>query len=103
MAKPPERALAATVREHDALLGGLIRGNPLAILVLDATDRVEMVNPAFEDLFGYREAEVVGQLIRSLIVPDELARESDSLSQKGFEGHTTSAITRRRRKDRSLV
>ena len=103
MEKPAERTLAATVREHDALLGGLIRGNPLAILVLDATDRVEMINPAFEDLFGYREAEVAGKLIRGLIVPDELAHESDALSQKGFQGHTTSAITRRRRKDRSLV
>ena len=103
MTKPPDRPLAATVREHDALLGGLIRGNPLAILVLDAADHVEMVNPAFEDLFGYREAEAVGHLIRDLIVPDELSGESDSLSQKGFEGHTTSATTRRRRKDGSLV
>jgi PAS domain S-box-containing protein len=103
MAKPPERALAATVREHDALLGGLIHGNPLAILVLDATDRVEMINPAFEDLFGYRNAEVVGKLIRNLIVPDELASESDGLSQHGFEGRTASALTRRRRKNGSLV
>ena len=103
MANPPDRALAATIREHDALLGGLIQGNPLAILVLDATDRVEMINPAFEALFGYRNAEVVGKLIRSLIVPDELASESDGLSQRGFAGRTASALTRRRRKNGSLV
>ncbi len=103
MAKPPEQALAATVREHDVLLGGLIRGNPLAILVLDSTDSVQMINAAFETLFGYREAEIVGQQIRSLIVPESLAAESDDLSQQGFTGRTARAVTQRRRKDGTLV
>jgi PAS domain S-box-containing protein len=103
MATQPNRALAATVLEHDALLGGLIRGNPLAILVLDATDRVQLVNQAFENLFGYRNTEVAGKLIRALIVPDELAAESDALSRQGFAGHTARAVTRRRRKDGALI
>jgi PAS domain S-box-containing protein len=103
MGNQPDRALAATVLEHDALLGGLIRGNPLAILVLDATDRVQLVNPAFENLFGYRNTEVTGKLIRALIVPADLTAESDALSRQGFEGHTARAVTRRQRKDGSLV
>jgi PAS domain S-box-containing protein len=103
MAAPANRALADTVREHDAALGGLIRANPLAILVVDADDRVQMVNPAFEALFGYREAELVGHPIDAFIVPRERATEAAALSQSGFEGRTDRSITQRRRKDGSLV
>jgi PAS domain S-box-containing protein len=103
MATPANRALADTVREHDAALGGLIRANPLAILVVDADDRVQMVNPAFEALFGYREAELVGHPIDSFIVPHDRATEAAALSRSGFEGRTARSITQRRRKDGSLV
>src|SRR5215471_16669253 len=103
VATPANRALADTVREHDAALGGLIRANPLAILVVDADDRVQMVNPAFEALFGYREAELVGHPIDAFIVPRELATEAAALSRSGFEGRTDRSITQRRRKDGALV
>jgi two-component system, sensor histidine kinase and response regulator len=103
MAKQTDRAIAGTVREHDAALGGLIRANPLAILVVDADDCVQMVNPAFETLFGYRETELVGQPIRVFIVPDTLVDEAAGLSRSGFEGRTARSITQRRRKDGTLV
>src|SRR5215471_2003588 len=103
MAKQTDRAIAGIVREHDAALGGLIRANPLAILVVDADDCVQMVNPAFEALFGYRETELVGQPIESFIVPIGLADEAAGLSRSGFEGKTARSVTQRRRKDGTLV
>ena len=103
MAKAPERALAATLRKQDALMGGLISGNPMAIAVVGANDNVQMVNPAFEALFGYSEAELVGNQARSLMVPEELARESRVLTEDGLHGRPARVATRRRRKDRSLV
>jgi len=103
MAKQASRALAGTVREHDAALGGLIRSNPLAILVVDADDCVQMVNPAFEALFGYREADIVNQPIATFIVPDDKSVEADGLSRSGIEGRTAKSITQRRRRDGSLV
>src|SRR5262245_32750456 len=103
MAKQTDRAIAGTVREHDAALGGLIRANPLAILVVDADDCVQMVNPAFEALFGYRETELVGQPIQVFIVPDTLVDEAAGLSRSGFEGRTARSVTQRRRKDGTLV
>ncbi len=45
--------IAATVREHDVHLRGLIQVNPLAVVVIDAHDLVQMCNPAFEKMFGY--------------------------------------------------
>jgi PAS domain S-box-containing protein len=103
MPKQSTTSLAVTVREHDAALGGLIRANPLAILVVDAHDRVQMVNPAFEALFGYRESELVGLPIEAFIVPTERTAEAAGLSQRGFEGKSTRSVTQRRRKDGSMV
>ena len=103
MPQPPARTIAAAVREHDSRLGGLIRANPYAILIVDSKDRVEMCNPAFERLFGYREADIMGEAIDTLIVPPELTSEAAGLSRCGFEGKTARAVTRRRTKDGSLV
>ena len=41
--------IAATVREHDVHLGGLIQVNPLAVVVIDAHDLVQMCNPGVRD------------------------------------------------------
>jgi PAS domain S-box-containing protein len=103
MARQSSTSLAMTVREHDAALGGLIRANPLAILVVDAHDRVQMVNPAFEALFGFREAELVGHPIEAFIVPRDRTAEAAGLSRRGFDGQSARSITARRRKDGSLV
>ncbi len=103
MAKQASRALAGTIREHDAALGGLIRSNPLAILVVDQDDCVQMVNPAFEALFGYAEAEIIGLPIDSVIVPEEKHVEAAGLSRRGIEGKTAKSVTQRRRRDGTLV
>lgn len=103
MPPPPIRSLAAAIREEDAHLGGLVRANPLAILVVDANDRVQLCNAAFEGLFGYREAEIVGEAIETLIVPVERAGEATVLSRRGLDGQTARAESQRRRKDGSLV
>src|SRR5262249_50374176 len=103
MPRQANTSLALTIREHDAALGGLIRANPLAILVVDAHDRVQMVNPAFEALFGFREAELVGHPIEAFIVPPDRAVEAAGLSQRGFDGQSARSVTQRRRKDGSVV
>src|SRR4051812_8736451 len=103
MGRQTDRALAGTVREHDSALGGLIHANPLAILVVDADDCVQMVNPAFETLFGYAEAEIVGQPIDAFIVPEPLLAEAAALSRSGLQGRTARSMTQRRRKDGVLI
>jgi len=95
--------IAATVREHDVHLGGLIQVNPLAVVVIDAHDLVQMCNPAFERMFGYREADIIGQPIDPLIVPAENRHEAEALSRLGFAGQTADSVTRRRRKDGSII
>src|SRR5436853_5997959 len=93
----------ASLREHDALLGGLIQNNPLAIVVLDAEQHVQLVNPAFTKLFGYQEAEVAGLRISTLLVPDDSVGESNRVAASGLGGASASIVAHRRRKDGSLV
>jgi PAS domain S-box-containing protein len=103
MGKSQDTSLAASLREHDAMLGGLIRNNPLAIVVLDAEQQVQLINPAFEKLFGYAEAEIAGHKVQSLLVPGDSVQESDRISQTGLSGETARAVSQRRRKNGSLV
>ncbi len=103
MHKKSPAAQSASLREHDAMLGGLIRNNPLAIAVLDAEQRVQLINPAFQAMFGYQEDEIAGKKIRALLVPDEIRGESDRISQQALSGQVDRAITHRRRKDGTLV
>ncbi len=77
--------------------------NPLAVVVIDAHDLVQMCNPAFERMFGYREADIIGQPIDPLIVPAENRHEAETLSRLGFAGQTADSVTRRRRKDGSII
>jgi len=41
--------------------------NPIAIVILDKQEKVESCNPAFEQLYGYTIAEIVGKKIEDLL------------------------------------
>src|SRR5207302_130551 len=70
-----ESSTQELARQH-AYLDALIASTPVAIAVLDNQRSVRSVNPAFETLFGYSVAEVVGAKIDALIVPAALRSES---------------------------
>ena len=67
--------------------------NPLAVVVIDAHNLVQMCNPAFEKMFGYREADIIGQPDQPLIVPAENRHEAEALSRLGFAGQTADSVT----------
>jgi len=63
------RAAEEKVAEHNAYLRALTENNPMAIVVMDANGRVQMCNPAFENLFGYRQSDILGAELDLLVVP----------------------------------
>src|SRR3990170_699867 len=81
----------------------LVKDNPIAIVTLNLDQRIVDCNPAFESLFGYPKQEVFGQDLDGLIAPQEIAEESQSLSQLVKKGEVVHKITQRQRKDGSLV
>jgi PAS domain S-box-containing protein len=91
------------LQERTAYLRALIENSPLAIVAHDSRGRVELCNPAFERLFLYRQSEIVGAELDELIATRELRPEANDLTRGVVAGETVHAITRRRRKDGTLV
>src|SRR5437870_13776436 len=93
-----ERSTQELARQH-AYLDALIASTPVAIAVLDDQRVVRSVNPAFEGLFGYSAAEVVGAGIDGLIVPEALRSESSELETRVRRGEVVRVELERMRKD----
>jgi len=89
--------------EHNAYLQALIDNNPLAIAVSDVNGRIRMCNPAFEHLFGYRQPEILGVDLDSLLAPADLSNEAAELTRRMAAGEAARARTKRRRSNGSLV
>lgn len=91
------------IQERTTRLNALLANSPLGMVVLDKNNRVQMCNPAFEELFQYRSAEIAGLELDGLVAPEELLEEASEMTKVGMQGRVAHAITRRRRKDGSLV
>jgi two-component system, NarL family, sensor kinase len=89
--------------ERSAYLNALIENSPVAIVALDSHERLTLCNPAFELLFQYQESQIVGTRAYELIVPAELAQEAAEITRRVLSGDTVHALTRRQRRDRTLV
>ena len=56
-----EKRAEAELARANALLDGLVRASPLAIVAVDIEGEVDLWNPAAERLFGWKADEVVGK------------------------------------------
>ena len=92
-----------TLEERTTYLHGLITNNPLGIAVMDANTRVVMCNSALERLFLFTAGELIGQRLDHLIVPPDLGCELTHLFAELSAGRTVFSVTRRKRKDGTLV
>lgn len=81
----------------------MVKNSPVGIVTLSLDHRVVACNPAFEKMFGYKQQEVIGQNIDSLISPSELIDESLLLTYNVSQGDVVRKITQRRRKDGEMV
>lgn len=81
----------------------LFQSSPLAIVILDKSDKVLRVNSEFIKLFNYTEEETTGKLINDLIVPPGLGSEANSLTGKVINGEAVNYDTIRCRKDGTLL
>ena len=95
--------LEKRVAERTSFLNALIENSPLAIMVLDGARVVQLCNPAFERLFQYGAGELAGKPIDGSLVETALRAETRDLFDRSINGQTINVITRRLRKDRSVV
>jgi PAS domain S-box-containing protein len=81
----------------------LVRNSPVAIVTLDVAHKVVSSNPAFERLYGYAQAEVLGRDLDELITTETTRSEAVAYTQQALEQHAVQVIGQRRRKDGTLV
>jgi len=98
-----ERVMAEqAVDRQKQFFESLIRYTPAAIVVLDTTENISSCNPAFENLFGYQQAEIIGRNVDDFITSPETAAEAALLSQEA-RVNLVHKIGVRNRKDRTPV
>jgi PAS domain S-box-containing protein len=81
----------------------VVQASPVAIVTLDLQGTVIGWNPGAVRLFGYTEAEALGRLLEDLIATPELLEEVHANVQRSLKGERIQVITRRARKDRTMV
>src|SRR5262249_50191605 len=92
------------LRREKQYLESLREISPVAVVTLDLEERVTSWNPAAEELFGFTEAEALGAAIEGLILRTKtLSDEGASIMQEATAEGAAHRITRRMRKDGSLV
>lgn len=75
------------IKESEEMLRQLFQNSPIGIAMLDQHKEVTKVNKGFEEIFGYKQEEIIGLDIDKLIVPEEKVGEAVALtnSEKTFE------------------
>jgi PAS domain S-box-containing protein len=81
----------------------LVRNNPVAIVTVNLENAISACNPAFEDLFGYTDAEVVGRDLDDLLNTAETREEARAYTLQTVSGGRAVGTGRRRAKDGRLV
>ncbi len=91
------------LEKQTVFLNALHENNPLGIVVLDPQARVQFSNPAFERMFGFPAAEMIGGDLDSRIAPPNLRTEAQTFSEQVRRGAPLHAVAERQRRDGTLV
>ena len=94
-----EAELAREKQHFESLVGV----SPVAVVTMDAEERVTGWNPAAAELFGYSPQEAVGRLIDDLVLSEELRSEGRDVTKTALEKGRADRITQRVRKDGTPV
>ena len=103
-----DRDITDRVQIEDALirekqfLETLNETSPVAIVILDNHENIVSCNRAFERLYGYLSAEIVGKNLDALITTPETIQEAGAYTRQALSSHVH-GIGKRRRKDGELV
>jgi len=91
------------LEERTTFLNSLIENCPVALVVVNLDQTVQMCNPAFEHIFRYRAQDAMGVSLKELIMTPTHHAEAQADWLTLLEGQTYHKVTQRRRRDESLV
>ena len=97
--------LFSEVERQRQYLESLVTISPAAVVVMDVDERVTEWNPAAAELFGYSSEEALGRPIDELVFGSSRfeTAEGDEITREALTTGRAQRITRRRRRDGSLV
>ena len=96
------KLVQAKLCETNQVLQGLIKALPMAVVGVDTNALVTVWNPAAERVFGWKESEVVGELLP--IIPSDENVDFYAMFQSELAGEAqVDTECRRRRKDGSFI
>ena len=97
-----QNALDEVLRERQ-YFETLVRCSPDAIAIRDNNDAIQVINPAFTELFGYTFDELLVTDFDKLINTPETLSQGINLTQQVNDGGTIRVISKRRCKDGRLI
>lgn len=90
------------LQEHVMYMDALVSSLPLGIVIKDENQLVRFCNPAFEQMFLFKQSEIQGRNLDDLIAPHD-REEAALLSNAVRDGGVVHTTARRRRKDGTFL
>ncbi|HEY5729210.1 MAG TPA: PAS domain S-box protein [Anaerolineales bacterium] len=90
------------MRQRD-LLDSLLEQSPIAMVINDMDGRITVVNPSFENMFGYLRKDVIGKKLDDLLSVPEFGNGFKDITIPGLIKQQSSHEGKRKRKDGTLV
>jgi len=81
----------------------LVESSPDAIAILDSREKVQVINPAFTEMFGYTLEEIFNKNLDDMINTPETLAQAKSLTRQVKEGETIRIISKRRSKTGKII
>jgi PAS domain S-box-containing protein len=94
---------AVSRRFQETYLKALIDNNPLATVVLDNRQHIQMCNSSFEQMFFLKREKVIGSKLDELVASGRLLHEARKITNQMFSGKTVHVTTKRRRQDGTVI
>lgn len=91
------------LRRSEEKFRQLFQNAPIGIAFLNKDQKVEHLNQAFTDIFGYKTEDIKGEAIDEVIVPEEFKSEAYGVSKKIFTGTTAKTTGKRKTKSGEII
>lgn len=86
----------AEIQRQKQFFEGVFQNSPVAIVTLDLNGHIVACNPAFEQLFGYEQVQVLGRKVDDLITPDDQRDKAQEFNRRVKNGEIIHCVGRRK-------
>lgn len=93
----------AEIQRQKQYFESIFQNNPVAIVTLDLNGHIVACNPAFERLFGYTQAEVLGGKLDDIITSKEFRDGAFEFSRRVRQGELIHSVSKRQTRQGELI